>query len=66
MNANFSESTLKASATMIPLGRVGEARDVVDAVAFLLDREQSGWMTGQVLAVDGGLGSLRALARSGA
>jgi 3-oxoacyl-[acyl-carrier protein] reductase len=35
------------------LGRVGEADDVANAVAFFASPD-SGWVTGQVLAVDGG------------
>jgi 3-oxoacyl-[acyl-carrier protein] reductase len=41
----------------IPLGRIGQPDDIADVVAFLCS-PQSRWMTGQVLAVDGG-GSLR-------
>ena len=37
-----------------PLGRLGETRDVADVVAFLAG-EESRWMTGQVVDVDGGL-----------
>lgn len=53
------EATAKASAALHPLGRVGEADEVASAICWLLDREQ-GWVTGQVLAVDGGLGSVQA------
>ena len=35
----------------IPLERIGEARDIAEAVAFLL---QAPFVTGQILAVDGG------------
>jgi 3-oxoacyl-[acyl-carrier protein] reductase len=35
------------------VGRVGEAADVANAVAFLLARD-SGFITGQILTVDGG------------
>ena len=37
-----------------PLGRVGTPDDVADAVAFLVDNERAGYMTGQELVVDGG------------
>jgi len=38
-----------------PVGRVGEARDVAELVAFLLDRERSGFITGANFIVDGGM-----------
>lgn len=41
-----------------PLGRLGEPEDVSAAAAFLLS-EESSWVTGQVLGVDGGLGVLK-------
>lgn len=41
-----------------PLHKVGEALDVANAIAFLLSQE-SDWISGQVLAVDGGMSSLR-------
>ncbi len=48
----------KASLAMHPLGRLGEPDDVARAIAWFLEPAQS-WVTGQVLGVDGGLGSLR-------
>ena len=54
-----SDAARAASGKMHPLGRVGTAADPAAAAAFLLDPAQSGWVTGQVLGVDGGLGSLR-------
>ena len=54
-----NESSLKASAALHPLGRIGEPHEVASAIAWLLDREQS-WVTGQVIAVDGGLSSVQA------
>jgi NAD(P)-dependent dehydrogenase (short-subunit alcohol dehydrogenase family) len=38
-----------------PLGRNGQARDITEAVLFLADDERSGWITGVVLPVDGGV-----------
>lgn len=38
----------------IPLGRVGTVQDVANAVRFLAS-ERTGYITGQVLAVDGGM-----------
>jgi NAD(P)-dependent dehydrogenase (short-subunit alcohol dehydrogenase family) len=49
----------QASVAMHALQKLGEAQDVAKAIRFLLDTEQSGWITGQLLAVDGGLSSLR-------
>lgn len=38
-----------------PTGRVGKPQDVAEIVAFLLDRERSGFITGANFAVDGGM-----------
>jgi NAD(P)-dependent dehydrogenase (short-subunit alcohol dehydrogenase family) len=43
-----------------PLGRIGQADDVAQGVALLLDGKRSGFMTGQCIVIDGG-----ALARLG-
>ena len=40
------------SLRLVPLGRMGEAQDVADAVAFLVTAK---YVTGEVLRVDGGL-----------
>lgn len=48
----------QASAKRHPLGRYGEPADISQAIAFLL-ADESGWMTGQVIGIDGGFGKLK-------
>lgn len=40
-----------------PLKRVGEPKDIANLAAFLLG-EESSWITGQILGVDGGLSTI--------
>ncbi|MBK9127862.1 MAG: SDR family oxidoreductase [Phycisphaerales bacterium] len=54
-----NEASLRASAAMHALGRIGEPDDVAASIAWLLS-DDSAWITGQVLGVDGGLATLRA------
>lgn len=49
---------LKASIAMHSLGCIGTARDIANGVVFLLN-PMSNWITGQVLAIDGGLSVAR-------
>ncbi len=53
-----NEAMLTAIAAMHPLARLGEAEDSANLAAFLIS-EQAGWMTGQIIGVDGGRSSLR-------
>ncbi|NBC15976.1 MAG: SDR family oxidoreductase [Bacteroidetes bacterium] len=54
-----SKAGRKQSEAMHPLGRLGEPEDVAVAIDWLLDRDRSNWVTGQVIGVDGGLGTVR-------
>ncbi len=53
-----NDSARKFSESMHALGRLGTADDIARAIVFLLDPANS-WITGQVLAVDGGLSRVR-------
>ena len=53
-----SERALEHSRKMHPLGRIGTPEDVAGAIDWLFGAD-SDWVTGQVIGVDGGLGSLR-------
>ena len=48
------EKLTAALARMIPLGRIGQPEDVADVVAFFAS-DDSRYLTGQVLSIDGGL-----------
>jgi len=53
-----SEDKKKAAADRHPLKQIGSALDIARMAQFLLT-DQSAWITGQVLHVDGGLSSVR-------
>ena len=53
MLQHFSEDELELIKTDIPTGRLGTAENVSDSVAFLLS-DQSSYITGQILAINGG------------
>ncbi len=53
-----SEQMAQGIAAMHPLARLGEADDLAAMAEFLLSGD-AGWITGQVMAVDGGRGALR-------
>lgn len=46
------------SLAMHPLGRFGQPEEIARAIYFLVDPSNA-WITGQVLGVDGGLGTLK-------
>ena len=54
MTASMAENARDAALAAIPMGRMGSAEDAAYAVAMLAD-EHAGYITGQVLAVDGGM-----------
>jgi 3-oxoacyl-[acyl-carrier protein] reductase len=53
-----NDTSRKFSEAMHALGRLGKPEDVARAIVFLLDPANN-WITGQVLAVDGGLSRVR-------
>ena len=48
----------EASGKRHPLGRIGQPQDMAQAAVFLLS-DDSAWMTGQVLHLDGGMSSVK-------
>jgi NAD(P)-dependent dehydrogenase (short-subunit alcohol dehydrogenase family) len=53
-----NETSRRVSEAMHALGRLGKPEDIARAIVFLLDPANN-WITGQVLAVDGGLSRVR-------
>lgn len=53
-----SDQMREAVAGMHPIPRLGEGQDLASMAAFLLS-EQSAWITGQILSVDGGRSRVR-------
>lgn len=49
---------MEASQKRNPLKKVGIPEELAEAIVFLLS-EKSSWITGQILAVDGGMGTLK-------
>jgi NAD(P)-dependent dehydrogenase (short-subunit alcohol dehydrogenase family) len=55
-----SEEKKKASEKRHPLQKIGSTEDIASMVEFLLS-EQSGWITGQIFSVDGGMSGIKML-----
>lgn len=55
MTHQLTEEQKKAIFSQIPLGRIGTAEEVAQAVVFLASQNSS-YITGQTLVVDGGMG----------
>ncbi len=53
-----SEEKKETAGKRHPLGRVGNAEEVAQMANFLLS-EKSTWITGQIVGVDGGMGTLK-------
>ena len=53
-----NELLYNASKSMHALGRIGRPKDIAHAISFFLNPEND-WITGQVLAADGGLSRIR-------
>ncbi len=53
-----SEEKKEASNKRHPLGRIGNVDDIVPMANLLLS-EKTNWITGQIIGIDGGMGSLK-------
>ncbi len=58
LTENFLKSLDKKSMNNLikahKLGKLGKSSDIANIIVFLLDEKKSGWMTGNIIPVDGG------------
>ena len=54
MTSAMPEAALRAGLAAVPMGRIGSAEDVANAVAFLAS-DEAGYITGCTIKVDGGM-----------
>lgn len=54
MTKNMTEDAKKELSSMIPMGKMGSTKDIADLVMFLAG-DNSNYITGQVICVDGGM-----------
>lgn len=54
MTDKLTDAAVERALKMVPLGRMGEPEDIARAVVFLAG-EDAGYITGQILHVDGGM-----------
>ena len=53
-----NDASRKISDLMHPVGRIGEAKEIADVASWLVNGAPE-WMTGQIIGVNGGLGSIK-------
>lgn len=53
-----TQQKAEANAQRHPLKRIGTAEDIANMAAFLIS-EKAGWITGQIISVDGGISSIK-------
>jgi NAD(P)-dependent dehydrogenase (short-subunit alcohol dehydrogenase family) len=63
VKALHSAADRKAFNRFIPMGRYGEPDEIAGAVEFLLDETRASYITGEILAVDGGYRGAGVIAR---
>jgi NAD(P)-dependent dehydrogenase (short-subunit alcohol dehydrogenase family) len=53
-----SEEKITANAQRHPMKAIGEPKDLAEMAAFLLS-DSAKWMTGQIIAIDGGMSAIK-------